>query len=88
MIVARKRRKRLVKPRLRGVVHELGFYAAVAVGVVMVVTADPGKARMAGVIFASCVALCFGASASTTDRPGAPGRAPGLRGSITPASTC
>ena len=53
----------LMKPRLRGVFHELGFYAAVATGVVVVVTADPGKARMAGVIFASCVALCFGASA-------------------------
>jgi hemolysin III len=55
--------QRLVKPRLRGVVHELGFYAAVAVGVVVVVTAEPGRARMAGLIFASCVALCFGASA-------------------------
>jgi hemolysin III len=53
----------LVKPRLRGVVHEFGFYAAVAVGVVVVVTAEPGRARMAGLIFASCVALCFGASA-------------------------
>jgi hemolysin III len=55
--------QRLVKPRLRGVVHELGFYAAVAVGVVVVVTAEPGRARVAGLIFASCVALCFGASA-------------------------
>jgi hemolysin III len=53
----------LVKPKLRGVFHELGFYAAVAVGVVVIVTADPGRARMAGVIFASCVAFCFGASA-------------------------
>ena len=55
--------QRLVKPKLRGVFHELGFYAAVAVGVVVIVTADPGRARMAGVIFASCVAFCFGASA-------------------------
>lgn len=53
----------LLKPRLRGVFHELGFYAAVATGVVVVITADPGRARMAGVIFASCVVLCFGASA-------------------------
>ena len=53
----------LVKPKLRGVFHELGFYAAVAVGIVVIVTADPGRARMAGVIFASCVAFCFGASA-------------------------
>jgi hemolysin III len=53
----------LVKPRLRGVFHELGFYAAAAVGVVVVVTADPGRARIAGLIFATCVAFCFGASA-------------------------
>src|SRR3954468_13370744 len=53
----------LVKPKLRGVFHELGFYAAVAVGVVVVITAEPGRARVAGTIFASCVALCFGASA-------------------------
>jgi len=55
--------QQLVKPKLRGVFHELGFYAAVVVGVVVIVTADPGRARMAGVIFASCVAFCFGASA-------------------------
>jgi hemolysin III len=54
---------RLVKPRLRGVVHELGFYAAAAVGVLVVVTAEPGRARVASVIFASSVAACFGASA-------------------------
>jgi hemolysin III len=53
----------LVKPKLRGVFHELGFYAAAVVGVTVVVTADPGRARIAGLIFASCVAFCFGASA-------------------------
>src|SRR5205823_9327376 len=47
--------QRLVKPRLRGVFHELGFYAAAAVGVVLVVTAEPGRARIAGAVFASCV---------------------------------
>jgi hemolysin III len=55
--------QRLVKPKLRGVFHELGFYAAVAVGVLVVVTADPGRGRIAATIFASCVSLCFGASA-------------------------
>jgi hemolysin III len=55
--------QRLVKPKLRGVFHELGFYAAAAIGVVLVVTADPGRARTAGAIFACCVAACFGASA-------------------------
>jgi hemolysin III len=52
-----------VKPKLRGVFHEIGFYAAAAVGVLVVVTAEPGRARMAGAIFASCVVVCFGASA-------------------------
>jgi hemolysin III len=55
--------QRLVKPRLRGVFHEIGFYAAAAIGAVMVVTAEPGRARTAGAIFAGCVAVCFGASA-------------------------
>jgi hemolysin III len=53
----------LAKPKLRGVFHELGFYAAAAVGVVVVLTAEPGRARVAATIFASCVAVCFGASA-------------------------
>jgi hemolysin III len=53
----------LVKPKLRGVFHEIGFYAAAAIGIVLVVTAEPGKARIAGAIFASCVAVCFGSSA-------------------------
>jgi hemolysin III len=63
MIEAVETRQQLVKPKLRGVFHELGFYAAAAVGVVVVLTADPGKARVAATIFASCVVLCFGLSA-------------------------
>ena len=55
--------QRVVKPKLRGVFHEIGFYVAAAIGVVMVVTAEPGRAQMAATIFASCVAVCFGASA-------------------------
>jgi hemolysin III len=55
--------QRLAKPVLRGVFHELGFYVAAVVGAVLVVTAEPGRARAAAAIFASCVALCFGASA-------------------------
>src|SRR3954451_2975278 len=52
-----------VKPKLRGVFHEAGFYAALAAGAAMVVTAEPGRSRAAALIFSSCVALCFGASA-------------------------
>jgi len=52
-----------VKPRLRGVFHELGFYAAVGLGIAVVLTAEPGRPRLAATVFASCVAGCFGASA-------------------------
>lgn len=52
-----------MKPKLRGVFHEVGFYAAAAVGTALVLTAEPGKARIAGAIFATCVAFCFGSSA-------------------------
>ena len=52
-----------VKPRLRGVFHELGFYCALAVGPAAILTADPGKGRAAAAIFSGCVAACFGASA-------------------------
>jgi hemolysin III len=52
-----------VKPRLRGVFHEWGFYGAVAVAPAAIVTADPGRGRVAAAIFSCCVAVCFGASA-------------------------
>jgi hemolysin III len=52
-----------VKPRLRGVFHEIGFYASLVAGVALVLTAEPGRARTAAIVFAACVAVCFGASA-------------------------
>ena len=52
-----------VKPKLRGVFHEAAFYVAVGLGIPLVVTADEGRARLSAIVFASCVALCFGASA-------------------------
>jgi hemolysin III len=52
-----------VKPRLRGVFHEIGFYAALALGAALVVTAPGGRARGAAAVFAVSVAFCFGASA-------------------------
>lgn len=52
-----------VKPRLRGVFHELGFYAAVALAPLVIATAEPGKARVGAAVFAVCLAVCFGASA-------------------------
>jgi hemolysin III len=53
----------LVKPRLRGVFHEFGFYVALGLGIPLALTAEPGRARLSAIVFAACVALCFGASA-------------------------
>lgn len=52
-----------VKPKLRGVFHEIAFFVAVGVGIPLVLTAEGGKARVSAIVFASCVAACFGASA-------------------------
>jgi hemolysin III len=52
-----------VKPKLRGVFHELGFYAAIALGLPLVLTADRGRAQIAAIVFTSSLAGCFGASA-------------------------
>jgi hemolysin III len=52
-----------VKPKLRGVFHEIAFFVAVLLGIPLVLSADPGKARFSAIVFASCVAACFGASA-------------------------
>jgi hemolysin III len=52
-----------VKPRLRGVFHEIAFYVAVVAGIVLSVTAEPGRARLSAIVFAAGVAACFGFSA-------------------------
>jgi hemolysin III len=52
-----------VKPLLRGVLHEVGFYAAVALALPLTLTAESGRARAAAIVFSTCVAGCFGASA-------------------------
>ena len=62
-----------VKPRLRGVFHEAAFYVAVVLGVSLIATAEPGRARLSASVFAAAVAFCFGASAlyhRPTWRPG------------------
>jgi hemolysin III len=63
----------LVKPKLRGVFHELGFYAAIALGLPLVLTADQGRARIAAIVFASSLVGCFGASALYHRRLWGPG---------------
>src|SRR4051794_18181556 len=52
-----------VKPRLRGVFHEAAFYLFAVLAVPLVLTAQEGKARISALVFATCVLLCFGASA-------------------------
>ena len=52
-----------MKPKLRGVFHELGFYAAIGLGIPLVLTSEEGRARIAALVFSLSVAGCFGASA-------------------------
>jgi hemolysin III len=52
-----------VKPRLRGVFHEAACYVAICLGVALVLTSQPGRARLSATIFAACMAACFGFSA-------------------------
>jgi len=51
-----------VKPRFRGLSHELAFYLALPLGVALVLEADTGRARAAAIVFAASVAAMFGAS--------------------------
>jgi hemolysin III len=52
-----------VKPRLRGVFHEAACYVTIGLGLALVLTAEPGRARVSATVFASCMAACFGFSA-------------------------
>jgi hemolysin III len=51
------------KPRLRGVVHQYSFFAAVAAGIVLVVLADGATATAAAWVYAAALAAMLGASA-------------------------
>jgi len=52
-----------VAPRLRGVFHQYAFFAAVVAGVVLVVLADGLLERFAVWVYATALAVMFGASA-------------------------
>jgi hemolysin III len=52
-----------VKPRLRGVFHEVGFCVALALAAPLALSAEAGRARAAAIVFSLCLAGCFGASA-------------------------
>jgi hemolysin III len=51
------------KPRLRGVLHEIGFFLALPPAAVLPVVAEDGRARVAAAVFAGSVVTMFGASA-------------------------
>jgi hemolysin III len=54
----------LLKPRLRGVLHEAAFAVSLVTGTALVCLADGGRARVAAAVYAVSVALLFGTSAA------------------------
>ena len=53
----------VVKPRLRGVLHQWAFFVSVIAGAVLVLVAPAGRATLATAIYALTVAGLFGVSA-------------------------
>ena len=54
----------VLKPRLRGVLHEAAFAVSLVTGTALVCLAEPGRARLAATVYAVSVALLFGTSAA------------------------
>jgi hemolysin III len=52
-----------LRPRLRGVSHKYAFFASLACGVALIVTASGGKSTIAAAIYAGAVSALFGTSA-------------------------
>src|SRR5688572_17199431 len=52
-----------VKPRLRGVSHEIAFFVAIVAGAVLVALAPEGKPTLAAAIYAFSLAALLGTSA-------------------------
>lgn len=52
-----------VKPKLRGVLHEWGFFLSLGVGLALALEAHGSRGRIGAVVFASSVAGMLGASA-------------------------
>src|SRR6202011_324184 len=53
----------LLKPRLRGVLHEYSFFVSLGSGLVLVLASPPDLARFASAVYASALAGLFGVSA-------------------------
>lgn len=54
----------LIKPRLRGVLHEAAFAVSLITGTALIILADGALATVAASIYAASVALLFGTSAA------------------------
>src|SRR5438477_12755368 len=52
-----------VKPLLRGVLHQVAFFASLVAAPLLILGAEGTRARVAAGVFAGSVAACFGASA-------------------------
>ena len=52
-----------VKPLLRGVLHQVAFWASLVVGSLLIAASDGPRRQLAAAVFAGSVAVCFGASA-------------------------
>lgn len=53
----------LVRPLLRGVIHQAAFSVSLVVGTLLIVGAEGPRRHVAAAVFAGAVALCFGSSA-------------------------
>src|SRR5881394_2121139 len=53
----------LVKPRMRGVLHQYAFFVSIALGAALVIAAHGGRARLAAAIYAFAVSGLLGTSA-------------------------
>ena len=51
------------KPRLRGVLHEIGFFVALPLAALLPLAAEGTRARLSAAVFAGSVVTMFGASA-------------------------
>lgn len=51
-----------VKPRLRGVSHQVAFFLVLPLGVALTLAADTFRGRIAAIVFGASVAAMFGAS--------------------------
>jgi hemolysin III len=58
-----KRAAGAVKPRLRGVLHQYGFFVSAALGLALIVAAPDGRATLAAAIYSASVSALLGTSA-------------------------